>query len=168
MPNSKKILSPSSPMTAALGQIFISGDNAKNLNDQIKDKKLYDQMLKEESEERARIKQKEKNDMELEGRIFGDGDSISSKPRQNIETHELLRYTLSEDEPSIPSIPISAAPSSNSTSQVEYKPAAKAGLATKILGALNSALDPFLGAEPPKTKPSRATVTKKPDNDHSR
>ena len=167
MPNSKKILSPS-PMIAVLGGVFISEDNAKNLNGQIKDKKLYDQMLKEESEERERIEQKGKKDMELEKKIFGDGDSISSKPRQNIETHKLLRDTISEDEPSIPSIPISAAPSSNSTSQVEYKPAAKAGLATKILGALNSALDPFLGAEPPKTKPSRATVTKKPDNDHSR
>jgi hypothetical protein len=164
----KKNLSPS-PMIAVLGEVFISGgDNAKNLNGQIKAKKLYGQMLKEESEDRARIEQKEKNDMQLEGRIFGDGDSISSKPRQNIETHELLRDTISEDEPSIPSIPISAAPSSNSTSQVEYKPAAKAGLATKILGALNSALDPFLGAEPPKTKPSRATVTRKPDKDLSR
>ena len=98
--------------------------------------------------------------MELEKKIFGDGEPFSSRPRQN-------RDTLSEDKPS-PPMPQIAYPTEDKPSppMPQHNPPAKR-LATEILGALNSALDPFLGAEPPKTKPSRATVTKKPDNDHS-
>ena len=87
--------------------------------------------------------------------------------RQNIKTHELLRDTLSEDEPSFkhkphegsphedsPSMPQSA--SSDLTPQSKHNPHEERKLATEILGALAT----ILGAEPPKTKPSSPKVVR--------